>query len=221
MKRILIGIFFLATAVFGQNLSSNNGVNVIGSLPAGSNVIGGVTQSGTWNVTVNAALPAGSNSIGTVVLGAGAATIGSLAANQSVNVSQINGVTPLMGAGNGGTGSLRVNIASDQVTIPVSLNNSTCVGTQKSKAWIAVPTSATSVTTTTACVTAITFTNTNSSTQTVTVVDGQGSPITMVATWVIPANSTVTFPFYGEPATSGFKWSAGGSGVTGAASWVE
>lgn len=43
-----------------------------------------------------------------------------LPANQSVNVSQINGVTPLMGAGNGGTGSLRVNIASDQVSIPVA-----------------------------------------------------------------------------------------------------
>lgn len=42
--------------------------------------------------------------------------------NASTNVSQINGVTPLMGAGNGGTGSLRVNIASDQVAIPVSQN---------------------------------------------------------------------------------------------------
>lgn len=37
------------------------------------------------------------------------------------NVSQINGVTPLMGAGNTGTGSLRVTVASDQATIPVSL----------------------------------------------------------------------------------------------------
>lgn len=40
--------------------------------------------------------------------------------NASTNISQINGVTPLMGAGNGGTGSLRVNIASDQVSIPVA-----------------------------------------------------------------------------------------------------
>jgi hypothetical protein len=37
-----------------------------------------------------------------------------------VNVKEINGITPLMGAGNGGTGSLRVNIASDQVSIPVA-----------------------------------------------------------------------------------------------------
>ena len=42
-----------------------------------------------------------------------------LAANQSVNVAQINGVTPLMGAGNTGTGSPRVTIATDQANLPV------------------------------------------------------------------------------------------------------
>lgn len=44
-----------------------------------------------------------------------------LPANQSVNVAQINGVTPLMGAGNTGTGSPRVTIATDQAAVPVSL----------------------------------------------------------------------------------------------------
>jgi hypothetical protein len=44
----------------------------------------------------------------------------SLAANQSTNVAQINGVTPLMGAGNTGTGSMRVTIASDQANVAVS-----------------------------------------------------------------------------------------------------
>jgi hypothetical protein len=39
-----------------------------------------------------------------------------------VNIKEINAVTPLMGAGNGGTGSLRVNIASDQVAIPVTVS---------------------------------------------------------------------------------------------------
>jgi hypothetical protein len=38
------------------------------------------------------------------------------------NISQINAVTPLMGAGNTGTGSLRVTIATDQAVIPVSDN---------------------------------------------------------------------------------------------------
>lgn len=37
--------------------------------------------------------------------------------NQTVNVAQINGVTPLMGAGNTGTGSPRVTIATDQAAL--------------------------------------------------------------------------------------------------------
>jgi len=54
-------------------------------------------------VVVDAALPAG------------AAIIGALTANQSVNVGQINAVTPLMNAGVSGTGSLRVTPANDTV----------------------------------------------------------------------------------------------------------
>jgi len=45
-----------------------------------------------------------------------------LPANQSVNVSQINGVTPLMGAGNTGTGSPRVTLATDQANLTTDLN---------------------------------------------------------------------------------------------------
>lgn len=41
----------------------------------------------------------------------------SLAANQSVNAAQINGVTPLMGNGATGTGALRVSIANDSTGI--------------------------------------------------------------------------------------------------------
>ena len=53
-----------------------------------------VAQSGTWNIGTVTTLPA-------------------LPANQSVNVAQINGVTPLMGAGNTGTGSHRVTESTD------------------------------------------------------------------------------------------------------------
>ena len=54
---------------------------------------------------------------------AGAAVIGALTANQSVNVAQINGVTTLMGAGNTGTGSQRVTIATDQADVSVKPNH--------------------------------------------------------------------------------------------------
>jgi len=49
-------------------------------------------------------------------------------ANSAVNVAQINGVTPLMGAGNTGTGSQRVTIATDQATVSVNDNGSTSGG---------------------------------------------------------------------------------------------
>lgn len=45
-----------------------------------------------------------------------------LPANQSVNVAQINGVTPLMGSGNTGTGSPRVTLATDQANLTTPLN---------------------------------------------------------------------------------------------------
>jgi len=44
----------------------------------------------------------------------------SLAANQSVNVGQINAITPLMGNGITGTGSQRVTIASDNTAFAVN-----------------------------------------------------------------------------------------------------
>ncbi len=50
----------------------------------------------------------------------GAAVIGALVANQSVNKAQINGVVPLMGNGITGTGSQRVTIASDNTAFPVN-----------------------------------------------------------------------------------------------------
>lgn len=76
------------------------------ALAAGASIIGKVsidqTTPGTTNgVQVNAALPAGAN------------VIGALVANQSVNISQMNGVTVTMGNGVSGTGVQRVTLASD------------------------------------------------------------------------------------------------------------
>lgn len=65
------------------------------ALPTGSNVIGAVTQSGTWNV----------------------GSITTFPDNEPFNVAQINGVTPLMGNGSTGTGSQRVTLASDMTAI--------------------------------------------------------------------------------------------------------
>jgi hypothetical protein len=51
----------------------------------------------------------------------GTTNLVALAANQTVNVAQINGVTPLMGNGATGTGSARVTIANDQTAFGVNL----------------------------------------------------------------------------------------------------
>lgn len=45
--------------------------------------------------------------------------------NQSVNESQINGVTPLMGNGVTGTGSQRVTVASDNTPFPIKIDQTT------------------------------------------------------------------------------------------------
>jgi len=87
-----------------------------------------VTGIDIGDVTINNAAGAaavniqdGGNAItvdGSVTLGANTGVdIGKLTANQSVNNAQINGVTPLMGAGNTGTGSQRVTIATDQAAV--------------------------------------------------------------------------------------------------------
>lgn len=81
-----------------------------GSAPIGSLTTGAATVGGVFIVT-------GSAPIGTVALTTGSAIVGALVANQSVNVAQINGVTPLMGSGNTGTGSPRVTIATDQAAL--------------------------------------------------------------------------------------------------------
>lgn len=98
------------------------------------------TRAGSKLVTLDTAIPAGS------------AIIGALSANQSSNVSQINAVTPLMGNGVTGTGSLRVTVASDNTAIPVGLTAPTAVTVKQ--AAVALGTTAIRATTDGAAVTA-------------------------------------------------------------------
>lgn len=119
-------------------------------LVAGSAIIGKVgidqTTPGTTNgVQVNAALPAGSAVIGKVSIDQttpGTTNLVALAANQSVNVAQINAVTPLMGNGATGTGSQRVTIASDNTAFSVNAIAKTPTALTVHQAAITVGTSA-------------------------------------------------------------------------------
>lgn len=118
-----------------------DGTGVVG-IAAGTAVIGHViTDTGSTTVvsSITAALPSGTNVIGHVINDAGSAIIGkvgidqttpgttnlvALAANQSVNIAQMNGVTVSMGAGASGTGTQRVVIANDDGKTIVSTGGS-------------------------------------------------------------------------------------------------
>jgi len=176
------------------------------------------TQGGTWNVN---------NISGTVSLPTGAATAAKqpalgTAGTPSADVITVQGaasMTPLAISGsisNTGfnvTGSLPAgaNVIGQVQMIP----KTACGTTAYTPAWQSVPTSATALTATTSCVMAIIITNTNGAAQTGTITDGQGTPVTIASAFSIPANSQVTFPLYGSQMTSGIKWSAGGTGMTG------
>ena len=105
-----------------------NGAQAVNLTAAGALIPGDATNGLDVDVTRMAALVAGTAVIGKVGIDQttpGTTNLVALAANQSVNVAQINGVTALMGNGVTGTGSQRVTIASDNTAFSV---NATAVG---------------------------------------------------------------------------------------------
>lgn len=119
-----------------SNITLHAGTNVIGHVIADS----GSTTAVTGNVTV--VQPTGT-SLHAVLDANSGVDIGKLTANQSVNVSQINAATPLMGNGITGTGSQRVTIASDNTAFSVnatlSAETTKVIGTvnQGTSPWVA------------------------------------------------------------------------------------
>ena len=64
----------------------------------------------------------------TVALATGAAVIGSLVANQTVNIAQLGGAAIAVGAGASSTGTQRVILASDQASLPVTFSTAFTTG---------------------------------------------------------------------------------------------
>lgn len=106
------------------------------ALPAGSNVIGGVTQSGTWNIgsiTTLPALPTGSNVIGgvtqsgswTVTANAGTGTMavverGATIASTSASVTTTTGAIASLPSTTGRRSIVITNLGTDYVFIGAS-----------------------------------------------------------------------------------------------------
>lgn len=95
------------------------------SLATGANVIGAVTQSGSWNIGSISTLPA-------LILSAGSAIIGKVGIDQTtlgttngVSLAQVGATTVATGNGVVGAGVQRVAIASDNTPFPISQTKAT------------------------------------------------------------------------------------------------
>lgn len=100
----------LNTSALATSANQTNGAQLV-KLFDGSNV-GTIKAASTAAIATDTALVVAISPNNTVPV--------SLASNQSVNESQINGVAPLMGNGVTGTGSQRVTIASDNTAFSVN-----------------------------------------------------------------------------------------------------
>lgn len=104
----------------------SDGASAITALPVTDNS-GSLTVDNAGTFATQATLQAGTAVVGKVGIDQttpGTTNLVALAANQSVNVAQINGVTTTMGNGVSGTGVQRVTIASDSTGV-VGLNSGT------------------------------------------------------------------------------------------------
>jgi hypothetical protein len=106
-----------------------------------------------------------------------------------------------------------MKIDGSAVTQPVSgtltvVPKTTCGTTAYDSGMVSMPTASTAVTATATCVNAIVFVNTTASSQSVTVTDNQGTPVTYLASFSLPANSTFVYDLQYVKMASGIKWSA-------------
>lgn len=186
----------------GVNVNASNQLSVSVDAVSATNISTNIAQMNGVTVTMgNGASGTGvqrvtiaNDSTGIIALTTGSAQIGHLEANQSVNVAQINGVTPLMGAGNTGTGSPRVTIASDQATIPVSTTAVTSGGTTLYTLTLAASTNATNVKASAGQVYSISGFNMSSATPVwISLYNNSGTPTcgtSIIQQFMIPGNTT-------------------------------
>lgn len=133
--------------------------------------------------------------------------------NGRLLVGSIVGALP---AGTNSIGSVTIGAGTAVVGTVNTIPKTACGNTVASQALAAVPTAATAVFTATTCVQVIVLNNTNATATTVTVTDNQATPINDVLSFSIPGNSQLIQPLWGVAFTSGVKWNASATGVTGA-----
>lgn len=185
------GVFFQATQPV--SIAATVGVNNTQVAGTAIDVNSGTKSAGTIRVVLATDQPQLTNKL--------LVTPDSVALpnNQSVNISQINGVTPLMGNGVTGTGSLRVTLASDQTaltnSLPVKLAPATAGGC--SVTTVAASSTASSIKSSPGTVTAISIFNPNT------------APIFLnfydIASGSVTAGTSAQKACYGIPAGGAFN----------------
>ena len=108
-------------------------------------------------------------------------------------------------------GALKID--GSAVTQPVSgtvttVTKTACGTAAYDSGILAMPTATTVVTSTATCVDAIVFVNITGSSQSVTLSDNQGTAVTYLSSFQIPANSTLVYDLHYARLASGVKWSA-------------
>jgi len=147
-----------------------------------------------------------------VVSGAGALKVDPSAVTQPVSGIFWQATQPI-------SGTVTVNAlpaGSNNIGKVNALPLDGCGGTNYDSGLLTLPTASISVTVTNTCVYAVGLMNITSSAQTCTITDGQGTPVTVVSSYQIPANSTARFVFDGVKFLTGVKWSCtNATSVTG------
>ncbi len=218
-QRIAAATFLLvlAAALFGPTVSaqlqqsggggSNSSVGSTGAAAPTSATLAGASYNSTLPTLTTGQMGSLQVDSSGRLITVGAGTAG----------SATGGVVSVQGVASGTALPVSVSSISAGTSIIGKVVPATACGTTvQSQALGAVPTSSTAVFTSTTCIIVIVLNNTNSSAATVTVTDDEGTPINDVLTFSIPAYSQLIQPLYGVAFTSGLKWSASTTGVTGA-----
>jgi hypothetical protein len=108
-------------------------------------------------------------------------------------------------------GALKID--GTEVMQPVSgtltmVPKTACGTTAYDSGMLTIPTVSTAITASSTCVNGIIFVNTTGQGQTVSLTDNQGTPVTYLGGFTIPANSTFVYDLQYAKLAAGIRWSA-------------
>lgn len=205
------------------NLTTVTGMGFINYTLIGNAYVGASSQiSAGGGVATNVNVTGIGGVLGQQTMAASAPV--AIASDQSslkVNGPDANGAaptkSPVQVAGFDGTDvrQIRVYPNTFQPVVAVPPGTTCTYLTMVSVPLQTIPTSTTTLISGTVCPTFLDITNTTAGSLTITITDLQGSPVTFLNAFAIPANSQLLQPLYGLPFTSGLTWKASGSGLTG------